>query len=188
MGNLDHGIASPHVLGGSDQKTVDHNSLKSSGTSPNFFSTTASENSPTFGSPARLNATAPALTGSRTAVTRVAALEADIATLKEVVTKAQALAEQRRQETETAARRVEALEAQIATLENTVANAEAPGERRRQEAETAAKRVQVLEAHIAQVAIGIRLAIIMGEGRIAGLDLERLQGIADSVAGLKTVS
>jgi len=43
---------------------VDHNSLKSSGTSPNFFSTTASENSPTFGSPARLNATAPALAGS----------------------------------------------------------------------------------------------------------------------------
>jgi hypothetical protein len=36
-----------------------HSSLKSFGTSPNFFSTTASENSPTFGSPARLNATAP---------------------------------------------------------------------------------------------------------------------------------
>ena len=123
-----------------------------------------------------------------TAVTRVEALEADIATLKEAVTKAQALAEERRQEAETAARRVEALEAQIATLENAVANAEAPGVRRRQEAETAAKRVEVLEAHIAQVAIGIRLAIIMGEGRIAGLDLERLQGIADSVAGLKTVS
>jgi len=32
---------------------------------PNFFNTTASENSPTFGSPARLNATAPALAGSR---------------------------------------------------------------------------------------------------------------------------
>ena len=42
-----------------------HSSLKSSGTSPNFFSTTTSENSPTFGSPARLNATAPALAGSR---------------------------------------------------------------------------------------------------------------------------
>ena len=37
-----------------------HSSLKFSGTSPNFFSMTASENSPTFGSPARLNATAPA--------------------------------------------------------------------------------------------------------------------------------
>ena len=37
-----------------------HSSPKSSGTSPNFFSTTASENSPTFGSPARLNATTPA--------------------------------------------------------------------------------------------------------------------------------
>ena len=80
------------------------------------------------------------------------------------------------------------MEAQIATLQNVVANAEAPKERRCHEAETAAKRVEVLEAHIAQVAIGIRLAIIMGEGRIAGLDLERLQGIADSVAGLKTVS
>jgi hypothetical protein len=42
-----------------------HSSLKTSGTSPNFFSTTAPENSPTFGSPARLNATAPALAGSR---------------------------------------------------------------------------------------------------------------------------
>ncbi len=42
-----------------------HSSLKSSGTSPNFFNTTASENSPTFGSPARLNPTASALAGSR---------------------------------------------------------------------------------------------------------------------------
>ena len=41
-----------------------HSSLKSSGTLPNLFSTTASENSPTFGSPARLNAIAPALAGS----------------------------------------------------------------------------------------------------------------------------
>ena len=47
------------------QKDHGHSALKSSGTSPNFFSTTASENSPTFGSPARLNATAPALAGSR---------------------------------------------------------------------------------------------------------------------------
>ena len=37
-----------------------HSSPKSSGTSPNYLGTTASENSPTFGSPARLNATAPA--------------------------------------------------------------------------------------------------------------------------------
>ena len=118
-----------------------------------------------------------------TAVTRVKALEADIATLNEAVTKAQTLAEQRRQEAESAASRVEALEAQIATLQNVVANAEAPKERRCHEAETATKRVEVLEAHIAQVAIGIRLAIIMGEGRIAGLDLERLQGIADSSQG-----
>src|SRR6202045_4134379 len=42
-----------------------HSALKSFGTSPNLFSTTASENSPTFGSPARLNATAPALAGLR---------------------------------------------------------------------------------------------------------------------------
>ena len=110
-------------------------------------------------------------------------MEADIDTLKEAVTKAQALAEERRQEAETAARQVEALEAQLDILKNAVANAEAPGVRRRQEAETAAKRVEVLEALIAQVAIGIRLAIIMGEGRIAGLDLERLQGIADPSQG-----
>ena len=32
-----------------------HSALKSSGTSPNFFRTTASENSLTFGSPARLS-------------------------------------------------------------------------------------------------------------------------------------
>src|ERR1700724_3267062 len=43
-----------------------HSSLKSFGTSPNVFNTTASENSPTFGSPARLNATAPALAGRLT--------------------------------------------------------------------------------------------------------------------------
>ena len=37
----------------------------SPGTSPNLFSNTAPENSPTFGSPVRLNATAPMLAGSR---------------------------------------------------------------------------------------------------------------------------
>src|ERR1700733_3296340 len=36
-----------------------HSSLKSSGTSPNFFSTTASENSPTFGSAARIECNRP---------------------------------------------------------------------------------------------------------------------------------
>jgi hypothetical protein len=107
--------------------------------------------------------------------------------LKEVAAKAQALAEERRREAETAARRVEALEAQIDRL-NAFANAEALGERRRQDAETTAKRVEVLEAHIAQVAISIKLAIMMGEGRITGSDLERLRGIADYVAGLRTAS
>ena len=34
-------------------------------TSPNFFSTTASENLPTFGSPARLNATVHTMVGPR---------------------------------------------------------------------------------------------------------------------------
>ena len=53
------------VSGMTQEQGRGHSSLKSSGTSPNFFSTTASENSPTFGSPARLNATAPALAGSR---------------------------------------------------------------------------------------------------------------------------
>ena len=47
------------------QQDHGHSALKSSGTSPNFLSTTASENSPTIGSPARLNATTPALAGSR---------------------------------------------------------------------------------------------------------------------------
>jgi hypothetical protein len=61
----DNGISSRGHPGHDAATRPGHSSLKSFGTSPNFFSTTASENSPTFGSPARLNATAPALAGSR---------------------------------------------------------------------------------------------------------------------------
>jgi len=117
---------------------------------------------------------------------RIEALEAQVARLEDAVANTEALGEQQRQEAGTAAKRVEALEARIAALENAVANAEALAERRRQEAETAAKRVEVLESHIAQVAIGIQLAIMMGEGHIAGFDVKRLQGIADFVAGLRS--
>jgi chromosome segregation ATPase len=120
---------------------------------------------------------------------RVEALQAYIATLESAIATAQTRdGEQLQQEAETATRRVEALEAKIGALQNALANSEALGERRRQEAETAAKRVEVLEAHIAQVAISIKLAMMMSEGRITGLDLERLQGIADSVTGLKDAS
>jgi len=120
---------------------------------------------------------------------RVEALQAYIATLESAIAKGQILSgEQRHQEVETAARRVETLEVQIDALKNALANAESLGERQRQDAETAVKRVEVLEAHIAQIAISIKLAIMMGEGRITGSDLERLKGIADSVAGLKPAS
>jgi hypothetical protein len=47
---------------------------------------------------------------------------------------------------------------------------------RRKEAETAAKRVDILEAHFAQVAIGIHLAIMMGEGHVAGLTSNGCRG------------
>jgi hypothetical protein len=50
------------------------------------------------------------------ATKRVEALEADVATLKDTVTKAQALAEQRRQEAETAGKRAEILEAHFAQV------------------------------------------------------------------------
>jgi chromosome segregation ATPase len=116
-----------------------------------------------------------------TAAKRVEAMEAHISTLEGAVTTA-------RHEAETAARRLEALEAQIAKLENVVANAEAIGERRCQEAEIAVKRVEALEAHIAQAAIGIKLAIMMGDGHITGFNVERLRGIAEFVAGPRTAS
>ena len=119
---------------------------------------------------------------------RIEALEAQIATLQDAIATTEALGEQQRQEAGMAAKRVEALEAHVATLEDAVAKAQALAEQRRQEAETAAKRVDILEAHFAQVAIGINLAIMMGEGHVAGFDVKRLQGIADSIAGLRTAS
>jgi chromosome segregation ATPase len=119
---------------------------------------------------------------------RIEALEAQIATLQDAIATTEALGEQQRQEAGMAAKRVEALEAHVATLEDAAAKAQALAEQRRQEAETAAKRVEVLEAHFAQVAIGINLAIMMGEGRVAGFDVKRLQGIANIIAGLRTAS
>lgn len=116
-----------------------------------------------------------------TAAKHLDAMEANIATPEASVTKAS-------WEAESAAKRVEALEAQIAKLENAVAIAEALGERRRREAETAAKRAEVLEAHVAQAAVGIKLAIMMGDGHFTDFDVERLRGIADSLAGLRTAS
>lgn len=56
-------VPAPHILGCVAAKCTTQSKL--TGTSPNFFSTMASENSPTFGSPVRLNATAPALASSR---------------------------------------------------------------------------------------------------------------------------
>ncbi len=114
------------------------------------------------------------------AAQQVQALEAHIVTLEGAIAKAQALSEQQRQEAETAARQVEALQAHLATLVNFDANADL-NETRSQKAEAAAKRVAVLEAHIAQVAIGIKLAILMGEGHATGFDLERLRRLADTV-------
>jgi chromosome segregation ATPase len=117
------------------------------------------------------------------AAKRADALEAHIATMDKALAAAQALGEQRHQEAETAAKRIAALEAQIATLENAAVDAGGSGEQHRRKAEAAAKRVEVLEAHIAQVAIAIKLAIMMGEGQISGFHLKRLQGIADNVSG-----
>jgi chromosome segregation ATPase len=118
---------------------------------------------------------------------RIEALETQIATLQDAVVTTEALGEQQRQEAGRAARRVVTLEAHVATLEDAVAKAEALAEQQRQEAETAAKRIEILEAHFAQVAIGINLAIMMGKGQVAGCDVKRLQGIADTIAGLRTV-
>jgi chromosome segregation ATPase len=82
---------------------------------------------------------------------RIAALEAQIATLMEAVAAARTLDEQRRQEAETAAKRAEALEAHIARLEKAVADAEALGEQRRQEAEIAVKRADYLVAELVDI-------------------------------------
>jgi hypothetical protein len=73
-------------------------------------------------------------------------------------------------------------------LKDTVTKAQALAEQRRQEAETAGKRAEILEAHFAQFAIGINLAIMMGQGQSTGFDVKRLQGIADSIAGLRSSS
>jgi hypothetical protein len=119
---------------------------------------------------------------------RIEALEAQIAALEDAVATTEALGEQQRQEAGMAAKRVVALEANVATLEDAVAKAQALAEQRRQEAETAAKRIEILEANFAQVAIGINLAIMMGKSHVAGCDVKRLQGIADSIVGMRSAS
>jgi hypothetical protein len=82
---------------------------------------------------------------------RIAALEAQIATLTQAVAAARTLGEQRRQEAEAAAKRVEVLEAHTARLEKAVAEAEALGEQRRQEAEAAVKRADYLVAELVDI-------------------------------------
>jgi chromosome segregation ATPase len=119
---------------------------------------------------------------------RIEILEAQIAILQDAIATTEALGEQQRQEAGLAAKRVEALEADVATLKDTVTKAHTLAEQRRQEAETACKRAEILEAHFAQVAIGINLAIMMGQGQSTGFDVKRLQGIVDSIAGLRSSS
>jgi chromosome segregation ATPase len=119
---------------------------------------------------------------------RIEILEAQIATLQDAIATTEALGEQQRQEAGLAARRVEPLETYVATLKDTVTKAQALAEQRRQEAETAGKRAEIMEAHFAQVAIGINLAIMMGQGQSAGVEVKRLQGIADSIAVLRSSS
>jgi chromosome segregation ATPase len=100
---------------------------------------------------AELAAHAPAKSPDPDERTRIAALEAQIATLVEAATAARTIGEQRRHEAETAAKRIEVLEAQVATLEKAVAMAEAMGEQRRQEAEVAVKRADYLVAELVEI-------------------------------------
>jgi chromosome segregation ATPase len=119
---------------------------------------------------------------------RIETLEVEIAVLQSAIAATEALGEQQRQEAGMAAKRVAALQAQLVTLEHAVATAQTLADQRRVEAETAIKRIEVLEAHFAQVAIGINLAIMMADGHIAGFDVKRLQGIANSIAALRSAS
>jgi hypothetical protein len=98
---------------------------------------------------------------------RIAALEAQIASLVEAVASARTLGEQRRQEAEAAARRVDVLEAHIATLEKAVAEAEALGERRREEAEIAVKRADYLVAELVDITSDL-VAMSKRDDRIDG--------------------
>lgn len=100
---------------------------------------------------ARLAAHAPGAGPDADEHPRVAALEAQIATLQDAVAEARTMGEQQRQQAETAARRVELLEAQVATLEQAVATAEAMSEQRQQQAETAARQADYLVAELVDI-------------------------------------
>jgi hypothetical protein len=78
-------------------------------------------------------------------------LEAHSVALGEALARAEALGEQRRQETETAAGKIAELEGRIATLQQTIIKAEAFGARQRQEAQAATKRADHLVAELVQM-------------------------------------
>jgi chromosome segregation ATPase len=117
---------------------------------------------------------------------RIEILQAEIATLQDAIVTTEALGEQQLQQAGLAAQRAEALETDVAALQDTVTKAQALAEQWRQEVEAAGKRAAILEAHLIQVAIGINMAIMMSQGRNAGIDVKRLQGIVDSIAALRS--
>jgi chromosome segregation ATPase len=81
----------------------------------------------------------------------VASLEAEIASLRDAVTAAEAAGERRRREAESATHRVAVLEAQVTTLASAVAEAEAIGEQHRQDAEASAERAVYLVTELIDV-------------------------------------
>jgi hypothetical protein len=78
-------------------------------------------------------------------------LEAHSVALGEALARAEALGEQRRQETETAARKIAELEARIAMLQQTIVKAEAFGEQQRLEAQAGTQRADHLVAELVQM-------------------------------------
>jgi hypothetical protein len=78
-------------------------------------------------------------------------LEAHSVALGEALARAEALSEQRRQETERASGKIAELEARIATLQQTIVKADAFGEQQRQEAQAATQREDHLVAELVQM-------------------------------------
>ena len=78
-------------------------------------------------------------------------LEAHSVALGEALARAEALGEQRRQETEAAAGKIAELEARIATLQQTISKAETFGEQQRQQARAATQRADHLVAELVQM-------------------------------------
>jgi chromosome segregation ATPase len=78
-------------------------------------------------------------------------LEAHSIALGEALARAEALSEQRRQETETAAKKIAELEGRIATLQQTIVKADAFAEQQRQEAQAATKQADHLVAELVQM-------------------------------------